>query len=184
MIEILIPDSELYDEEKEEYVEIKQTKLQLEHSLISLKKWESKWHIPFINKKKEHTYPELMDYIYCMTLNRVDPNCYLFLTNDDLIKIVDYIDNPMTATKFYNDNGLIGASKSKEEIVTAEIIYYWMISLNIPVEFEKWHLGQLLTLIKVINIKNQSKDSIDKKQAATQRAAMNKARRAKYHTKG
>lgn len=188
MLEITIPEQhyELYDEEKEEFlppVDIKKTTLQLEHSLISLKKWEQRWHVPFLGKE-EKTYEELSDYVRCMTLTHgIDPQVYKHIPKSEMEKIIEYIKDPMTAT-WFRDNGLIGAQNSSREMVTAEIIYYWMIALSIPVEFQKWHLNQLLTLIKVVNIKNSKPQKRDKISAAKERDAINKARRAKYKSKG
>lgn len=188
MLEITIPDQhyEFFDEEKEEFlppVDIKKTTIQIEHSLISLKKWEQKWHTPFLGKA-EKTYNELADYIRCMTLTHgVDPEVYNWIPNDVLEQVIDYIKDPMTAT-WFRDNDSIGAQKNSREIVTAEIIYYWMIALNIPVEFQKWHLNQLLTLIKVVNIKNSKPKKKDPKMAAQERAALNAKRRAEYKSKG
>lgn len=189
MLEIVVPSQkyEFFDERNEEFinVEVKETKLQLEHSLISIKKWESKYHKPFLGSK-DKTYEELCDYIECMTLNHgVDKSIYKWIPDDIVNKVVEYIKDPMTATKF-NDERLIGAQRSSREYVSAEIIYYWMISLNIPVEFQKWHLNQLLTLIKVVNIKNDkdSNKKIDKRAAARERARLNAERRAKFNTNG
>lgn len=188
MLEITIPkqDYEFYDEVNEEFlpeVHIKETKLQLEHSLISLKKWEQIWHKPFLGKD-EKTYEELSDYIRCMTLTHgVDPEIYHWIPQKNIEDVVKYIEDPMTATWFRNES-LIGAQKNSREIITAEIIYYWMISLNIPVEFQKWHLNQLLTLIKVINIKNGKPKKVDKATAARERAALNRKRREQFNSKG
>lgn len=188
MLEITIPDQhyELFDESKEEFlppVNIKKTTIQIEHSLISLKKWEQKWHIPFLGNT-EKTYNELTDYIRCMTLTHgVDPEIYKWIPKDVLEQVVEYIKDPMTAT-WFRDNNSIGAQINSREVITAEIIYYWMIALNIPVEFQKWHLNQLLTLIKVVNIKNSKPKNKDPKIAAQERAALNAKRRSKYKSKG
>lgn len=188
MIEIIIPEQhyEPFDVEKEEFlprVDIKETRIQLEHSLISLKKWEQKWHKPFLGKT-ELTYDELTDYIRCMTLSHgIDPKVYHYIPKNTIEDIVAYIEDPMTAT-WFSENNLIGAQKNSREIITAEIIYYWMITLNIPVEFQKWHLNQLLTLIKVVNIKNSKPTKKDPKTAAQERAALNAKRRAEYKSKG
>lgn len=181
---VTIPKNELFDSEKNEFIEkIEETTLQLEHSLISLKKWEQKWHKPFLNKE-EKTIEELLDYIRCMTLNRnVDPEVYKHIPPNVFKEIIDYIEDPMTAT-WFSDNSTIGAQRSSREIVTTEIIYYWMITLNIPVEFQKWHLNQLLTLIKVVSIKNAPKKKMNAREAAQQRAALNASRRAKFNSKG
>lgn len=188
MIEIVIPEQhyEFYDEEKEIFlpaVNIKETRIQIEHSLISLRKWEQTWHKPFLGKT-DKTYDELSDYIRCMTLTHgVDPEVYHWIPKDVIDKVINYIKDPMTAT-WFKENALVGAQKSSRETITAEIIYYWMISLNIPVEFQKWHLNQLLTLIKVINIKNGKPQKVDKRTAARERAALNKMRREQYNSNG
>lgn len=189
MIEVVIPEQhyELFDDQKEEFlpkVDIKETKIQLEHSLISLKKWEQKWHKPFLGKSENLTYEELSDYIRCMTLNHgVDAEVYKWIPKNVVEEIIEYIKDPMTAT-WFRDDKLVGAQKNTREVITAEIIYYWMIALNIPVEFQKWHLNQLLTLIKVVNIKNGKPTKKDPKLAAQERAALNAKRRAELKSKG
>lgn len=186
MFEITIPEQhyEFFDETNSEFisVNVKEAKVQLEHSLISLKKWEQKWHKPFL--KDDRTHEEICDYIRCMTLNHgIDPESYKYIPSNIVDEVMEYIKDPMTAT-WFRDDGLIGAQKNSREVITAEIIYYWMISLNIPVEFQKWHLNQLLTLIKVVNIKNQKEQKMDSRTAAKQRAALNASRRAKHHSRG
>lgn len=187
MLELIIPEThlELWDEKKELFINIdfNETKLQLEHSLISVKKWEQIWHKPFLNEE-DKKYEEIISYIKCMTLNYNSKNdeIYNWFPKDKLEEVKKYIADPMTATWFRDD--LIGAQRKSREIVTAEIIYYWMIALNIPIEFQKWHLNQLLTLIKVVSIKNGKEKKMDKKTAAMERAALNAKRRAKYGSKG
>lgn len=165
-------------------MDVKETTLKLEHSLVSIRKWESKWHKLFLDDD-DKTIDELLDYIRCMTLNEeeIDQNVYRCITEDVLEKIVDYIKDPMTAT-WFNNNNRIDASNRSGEKVSAEIIYYWMVALNVPVELERWHLNQLLTLLKVINIKNGGEKKMSKSEAQAQRAALNQQRRAKYKSKG
>ncbi len=187
MLEITIPEQhyEFFDESKEEFlppVDVKETKIQIEHSLISLKKWEQKWHKPFLSED-EKTYEEIIDYVRCMTLNHgIDPNVYNYIPKNVIEDIIEYIKEPMTATWFKDD--LSSSTRSSREAITAEIIYYWMIALSIPIEFEKWHLNQLFTLIKVVNIKNGKQTKMDPRTAAKERAALNKIRREKYKSKG
>lgn len=170
------------DEDEFVTVDVKETSFKIEHSLISVRKWESKWHKPFLTEK-EKTKEEMIDYIKCMTISsNVRDEIYEWIPNQVMSEISSYIENPMTAT-WFNDN-TIGAQKTKSEVITAEIIYYWMIALSIPIELEKWHLNQLLTLIKVVSIKSGDGKKMDKKTAAQQRAALNAARRAKYKSKG
>lgn len=189
MLEIIIPEQhyEIFDDDKQEFlppINIKETKIQIEHSLISLKKWEQKWHKPFL-VEEDKSYEEIIDYIRCMTLTHgVDQNIYHYIPEKVMEEIEKYIKDPMTATWFKKNNGLIGAQRSSKEVVTAEIIYYWMIKLSIPVEFQKWHLNQLLTLIKVVSIKSGKPKKVDKRRAAEERAALNKFRRDQYNSKG
>ena len=182
MLVLTIPKGELWDTEKEEFVYLKGWTLTLEHSLVSLSKWESKWHIPFLSDR-EKTPEEVLDYVRFMTVTQnVDPEAYLHLTPRHMKQIQDYIDAPMTATWFSKDDK---KTRSKEQ-VTAEIIYYWMIAMNIPFECQKWHLNRLMTLIKVCSIKNQppKKSSGNKKEFYSQRAALNAARRNKLGSRG
>lgn len=154
--------------------------MQLEHSLVSLQKWESKWCKPFLSKR-EKTAEELLDYVKCMTITQnVDPNIYSFLTNENLKEINSYIEAPMTATTINEDK----KAKSNREVVTAELIYYWMFSLNIPFECRKWHLNQLITLVKVCSIKNQPPKKTSKKDLLSRNAALNAARRKQFNTTG
>lgn len=184
MLTINIPDFEGFNENTQEFINVKGATLQLEHSLISLKKWEQKWHVPFLDQKTEKTTEMVLDYIRCMTINpNVNKEIYKVIPNTVAQQITDYINDPMTAT-WFNDNKTVGAQKSKSEVVTAEIIYYWMISLNIPIEFQKWHLNSLLTLIRVVNLKNAPDKKMGKNDWARQRAALNRARRAKSHSAG
>ena len=180
MLPITIPSVELYDEYHGEFISTKEQTLQLEHSLVSLSKWESKWHKPFLSKQ-EKSHEETIDYIRCMTLTQnVDPNVYNYLTNENIKRVNDYIDDPMTATTFSDDK----KGKPSREIVTAEVIYYWMIALNIPDKCEKWHLNRLLTLIKVCNIKNQPAKKMSKREIMSRNAAINAARRQQMNSKG
>ena len=180
MLQITIPGVDLWDEKREEFITIKGQTLQLEHSLVSLSKWESKWHKAFLSKA-EKTTEETIDYIKCMTLTQnVNPDIYNYLTSDNIIEINKYIENPMTATYFSEDKN----SKSSREIITSELIYYWMIALNIPVKFEKWHLNRLLTLIRVCNIKNAPPKKMKRSQIHQQNHSLNAARRAAYHSRG
>lgn len=154
--------------------------LQLEHSLISLSKWESKWCKPFFSKE-DKTYEETLDYIRCMTLtSNVPDEVYKCLTPSNIAAINDYIAAPMTATWFGKDQ----QSKRSNEQVTSELIYYWMIALNIPFECQKWHINRLLTLIRVCNIKNQPPKKMSKRALMSRNAALNASRRKQFGTSG
>lgn len=180
MLRITIPAVEQWDEIKQEFVSTKEQTLSLEHSLVSLSKWESKWCKAFLTKQ-EKTLEETLDYIKFMTLTQnVDPEVYNYLPNGNISEINEYIEAPMTATYFSDEK----TSKTSREQVTAELIYYWMIALNIPFECQKWHLNRLLTLIKVCNIKNQPPKKRSKKDIMSRNAALNAARRKQLNTKG
>ena len=180
MLQITIPAVEQWDEVKEEFIQSKEQTLQLEHSLVSLSKWESKWCKPFLTKQSK-TNEETLDYIKCMTLTQnVKPEVYNRLTDENIIQIRKYIDSPMTATTIYEDKN----GSPNREIVTSELIYYWMLAFNIPFECQKWHLNRLLTLIRVCNVKNQSPKKMSKKAIMSRNAELNAARKKQMNTNG
>ena len=180
MLQITIPAVEQWDEINQEFISTKEQTLILEHSLVSLSKWESKWCKPFLSKD-ERTFEETIDYVRCMTITQnVDPNVYIFLTNKNIEDVNNYIAAPMTATWFAKNSR---KSNSGEQI-TSELIYYWMISLNIPFECQKWHLNRLLTLIEVCNVKNQPPKKMGRKEIMSRNAALNAARRKQLNSRG
>lgn len=179
MLKIIIPETELYDEVREEFITLKSQELQLEHSLVSISKWESKWHKPFLSNK-EKTTEEILDYIKCMTITQnVKDETYNRLNGKNIKAINDYIGDSMTATTF-NDNN----NKPSREIITAEIIYYWMIVNQIPMECQKWHINRLLTLIKVCSIKNSPSKKMSKQEILNRNRALNAARKKELNTTG
>ena len=182
MLQLVLPAIEMFDEAKSEFIELKEQTLQLEHSLVSLSKWESKWCKPFLGKE-EKTIEETIDYIKCMTLTQnVKPETYNRLNKKHFDQVYEYINAPMTATTFNNGNNKKG--KSSGEVQTSEIIYYYMIALNIPMECQKWHLNRLLTLIRVCEVKNQPAKKMSKREIMSRNAALNAARRQQLNTKG
>ena len=179
MLKIVIEPTEMFNEQTQEFFSTKRHELQLEHSLVSVSKWESKWRKPFLSKDAK-TKEETMDYIKCMTITQnVDDSVYAFLSRKNIEDINSYIDSPMTATTFSDRK-----KSSGREIITSEVIYYWMIAQNIPMECQKWHLNRLLTLIRVCNIKNSPPDKIGKSELMRRNSALNAARRAKLGSRG
>ena len=177
MLPIVVPRTKFFDESTNRFITVKEQKLTLEHSLVSISKWESKWEKAFLKRGPE-TAEETLDYIRCMTITQnVAPITYYAITEENINEILEYIDKPMTASHV-----LMPESKSNE-VVTSELIYYWMISFGIPFECQKWHLNRLLSLIKVCNAKsggnNFSKDEILK-----MNHKLNEQRKRKYHTRG
>lgn len=180
MLRITISAQELWDSDKQEFIYTKEQVLQLEHSLVSVSKWEAKWCKTFLSKK-EKTYEETVDYIKCMTITQnVDPDVYNYLTEENMKEINNYISAPMTATWFSDER----TGSANNEQVTSELIYYWMIALNVPFECQKWHLNRLLTLIRVCNIKNKPPKKMSKSEIMSRNAALNAARRKQLGTKG
>lgn len=180
MLEITIPQRELYDEVEKEFVDQPEVTIVLEHSLVSLSKWESKWEIPFLDETTMSD-EQTIDYIRCMTLTENIPNdVYNRLSNDNLTSVSDYINAKMTATWFSDTS-----KKGKKEIITAELIYYWMINLSIPFECQHWHLSRLLTLVRVCTEKNQPADKkMSKQELASRNRTLNAQRRAQMKTSG
>lgn len=180
MLQIHIPEREKFDEVNNEFITTKAQDLTLEHSLVSVSKWESKWCKPFLETKNK-TPEELLDYIRCMTITQnVDPMIYFNIDSKTITEISEYINAPMTATWFAEEK----KQNLNKEIVTSELIYYWMIALNIPVQFEKWHLNRLLTLIKVCNVKNAPPKKMTRREIFERNKALNEARKAKLHSNG
>lgn len=177
------PKSEYWDSEREVFIEKPATKevtLQLEHSLVSLSKWEAKWCKPFLTKEKK-TVEESIDYIRCMTITQnVDPEVYNNITDDLIEQVSAYIDAPMTASYVSEEPG--GASS--RETITSELIYYWMIALQIPPDYQKWHLNRLMMLIKICNRKNAPHKPMGQNALMRRNAALNAARRKKHGSKG
>ena len=179
-LKIVVKPREIWDNRKQEFINTEGGVLVLEHSLVSISKWESKWHKPFISEADNFakTEEEIIDYIKCMTINQnVDPYLYFCLDEGNLCSIRDYINDPMTAT-IINDNG----KKGRKKIITSELIYYWMIALHIPIEFQKWHINRLMTLIQLCNIENENaagNNKMTKNEALERTRRINQMRRNK-----
>lgn len=180
MLDLEVKGFELYDEIKEEFITVKPINLKLEHSLISISKWEAKWKKPFL-AKSEKTTEEVRDYIKCMCLTQNVPNeVFEYMSYENQNKIMAYVEDPMTATWFSESNQKGG----KGEAITSELIYYWMIAFNIPSEYQKWHINRLLTLIRVCDRKNAQPKKMSKRDILDSNKALNDARRAALKSKG
>lgn len=180
MLQITVPAREFFDEQTETFITTKECTLNLEHSLLSISKWESKWCKPFLSKDKTdiRTEEEMLDYIKCMTLNKNVPDIvFNSLTRDNIIAINNYIENPSTATTVKTKPG------GGREIVTSELIYYWMVAYQIPFECEKWHINRLITLVRVCQAMNTKNEKTGRPDLIA-RKKLNEARRAAAHSKG
>lgn len=183
MLTLNIPSSEWFDENRMEFYKVEPCALQLEHSLISLSKWESKWKKPYLNPSSPITRDEFLDYVRCMTISRnVNPLVYESLSPELIATIQDYINDKMTATWFSKDQKEKGITRGR--IVTSELIYYWMIAQNIPAEYQKWHLNRLLTLIEVCNAENSPKGKMPTEEILRRNKELNDQRRRAMHTNG
>ena len=181
MLELTIKSGEIWDERNEVFITVKKDiKIRMEHSLLSVSKWEAKWKKPFFSKDKM-SMEQTIDYAKCMTLTQNVPDSYYaLLTGPDIKKIEDYISDPMTATTIKDHN----KGKSNSEILTSELIYYYMISLGIPFECEKWHMNRLLMLIRVCSVKMAPPKKMSRNEIYAQNRSLNAARRKMLHSKG
>lgn len=182
MLQLVIPDAELFDERQQKFMTVKGTTLQLEHSLVSISKWEAKWKKAF-TEQTEFTLEETKDYIRCMTITQhVDPSVYDRLTRANIKQVVDYIQDPMTATTI---SKIKGGGRGGHSVITSEVVYYYMTAYNIPFDpCQKWHFNRLMMLIRVCDEKNAPKKKMSRRQAADQYRSLNAARRAKMGTRG
>ena len=181
MLSIHIKARELFNERTSEFITVKGGTLKLEHSLVSISKWESKWKIPFLSKKKK-TNDQIDDYIRCMSVNGdPDPNLIASISSEDKNRIIDYIEEKQTATWFSN---LDDKRSTQSDVITSELIYYWMIEYKIPHEYEKWHLSRLLTLIEICNRKNADPKKMTNAEIIARNKALNAERKAKLHSRG
>ena len=189
-IQIIVPGTELYDESSNRFIDVPETTLIMEHSLVSISKWEMKWHKPYLispgmsKKDQKRTKAEELDYFRCMILTQngkePNPNLLYALTKENKEKITAYINDPMTATKIKNNGKTPG-----REIVTNEVIYYWMAELGIPFNpCEKWHINRLLTLIEVASINRQPPKKMSRGAIMRQNHSLNAARRAAMGSRG
>lgn len=182
MLEILIKEKELYDEVKQEFVTVPEKKIRLEHSLVSISKWESKWKKPFLKPNYVFAEEEFLDYIRCMTITQNVPvDVYKWMDRSEMKAVKDYINEERTATKF---NDLNKQNKRTRQIVTSELIYYWMTAYNIPIECQCWHLSRLLTLIRICSIKNSPGKKMSKNDIINQNRHLNEERKKLLGSRG
>ena len=183
MLHLVIPKQELWDPIREKFVSIEGAEFDLEHSLFSVSKWESKWHTPFHDDRKKKTAEQNIDYVRCMCVTEgIEPKVFNYLSEKNVKDIIDYIGDSNTATWFNEGQN---KKTGRKEIITAEIIYYWMTVYNVPESYQMWHLNKLMTLLRVCAEKNNpDKKKTNSGQLAAQRRALVAARRKKYNTRG
>ena len=180
MLKIVVPGTEYFNEEDETFETVGDFDLELEHSLISLSKWESKYQKPFL-VRSEKTPEEIMGYVEAMIISPIyPPDIFVRLSKDNVRQINDYIESKESATTF----GLMPERKGPGEVITSELIYYWMVAFNIPFECESWHLNRLFSLIRICNIKNSKPRKMSRHEISSRNRELNAIRRAQYGTSG
>lgn len=179
MLKLKLPGEEFLDERTSRFIRTKPVKVKLEHSLASMSKWESKWEVPFL-RDTEKTNEQMLSYIAIMANDKLSTRDLQRLILDHSEEIKDYIDSSQTATTFNERT----QGPPSREIITSEIIYYWMVSFQIPFECEHWHLKKLLALIRVCSLKNQQPKKMNKSELAARNRQLNAQRRARLGSKG
>jgi hypothetical protein len=181
MLTLTIGGTEVFNEEDQTFSVVDSTVLQLEHSLLSLSKWESKTLKPFLSTDKK-TPRELELYVEAMIITSdFEPDIVRRFSQKDLDAVNAYINSSESATTFGN----MPETKGRGEIVTSELIYYWMVMFNIPFHpCETWHLNRLLALIRIANIKNSKSKKMSRHELVARNRALNEERRAKLNTRG
>lgn len=183
MLRITVLGQDHFDETTSSFVTIGDEVLELEHSLVSLSKWESEFGIPFLAEEPKKTPEQTMAYIKFMTIGEERPDeFYDRLTAENVKQISEYMDRKMTATWFADSPK--GRGPKQAEVVTAELIYYWMVALQIDFECQHWHLKRLLTLIQVCSLKNQPPKKMSRREAMSQQRSLNAARKSQMGTSG
>lgn len=180
MLQLVIVISEDYDEEKRQFISAKTVTLQLEHSLLSMSKWEAKWEKPFLGYDKK-TEEETLDYVRMMVLGPLpSEEDFSRLSAENLLAVQRYIEAPMSATWFSEEP----SNMPSREAITSELIYFWMTAFGIPFTCENWHLNRLMNLVRICNIKNGPKKKMSAQASAAEQRALNERRRRELGTKG
>jgi hypothetical protein len=180
MLTLTVSGGELFDEATQTFLSTEDVTLHLEHSLLSLSKWESKFLKPFLSNSSKTT-EEILWYIRCMIIdNNYNENCLLHLSQSNLEEINAYINSPQSATTF----GSMPESRGRGEVITAELIYYWMVAFTIPITCETWHINRLFSLIRICNIKNSKPQKGNRNEIAARNRALNEQRKQQLNTTG
>lgn len=180
MLTITVGATDFFNEETGSFEIHGGTELQLEHSLVSLSKWEAIHETPFLGESKK-TPEQLLSYIECMLLTENPPgNLLEKLSKDNVDTVQTYIDRKMTATWFSE----VRPQARNQEVITAELIYYWLTVFHIPFECETWHLNRLFTLVRICSLKQDKPKKMSRAEVARRNRELNAQRKAQMGTKG
>lgn len=181
MLELHISETELWDPVSEKFLLVKEQSLPLEHSLLSISKWEEKWHkpMPLINNERL-SGDEFLDYVRCMTISRnPDPLVYRCITAREVEAIMAYINDPHTATWFGNEK----SGGNDKRPLTTELIYHLMFAFGVSKECEKWHLNRLMTQLRVEYEESKPSKKKTPAEIAERHRMLNAKRRAEARAK-
>ena len=181
MLTITIPSAEFFDEKNNLFIYSKEQNLRLEHSLVSISKWEANWHKPFLSEENR-TNEEMLDYIRCMTITQnVDPKAYQCIPKSEIERVNAYINDPRSATVFYDKK----QKPHRKERITSEKIYFWMVRAGVPFDpCQTWHLNRLLNLLHYCNTSNQPMKKRSPAEIAKEYEQINAAQRKLFNSKG
>ena len=181
MLELKILGEEYYDDEKQEFYSENDQILRLEHSLVSVSLWEQRYNRPFL-EADDKTQEETLGYVECMILDDIPENLESLLTAFHIEQINKYVESPASATTFVD---VKSKTRGPKQVITSELVYYWMIAYQIPFECQYWHLNRLFALIRICNIQNNpDKNKMSKAEIAARNRALNEERKAKLKTRG
>lgn len=183
MITVHIPKKEVWDDQHKEFIYVNEQTVTLEHSLISITKWETKHHKVFLDDTAKKTEDEIIDYIRCMCITPLkDEKDVYGISAKDIKRIMDYMADPMIPFNFKKDN--INGKRRGGDPLCGVMIYYYMTAAQIPFECQKWHINQLLALIRIYGIKNNPGKPLKGSALASRNTALNQERKARLGTKG
>lgn len=183
MLTIDIPEQDIFDESTSTFYKVKAQKLHFEHSLAAIAKWEAKWHTPFMDNKEKNMV-QLVDYIRCMCVDTdVDPIVFKGLSRKHMVMVEEYIKDPMTAS-WIDDSKKKPKPKTHAEVMTSELMYFYMSQAQIPYECQNWPLPRLVMLLRIAGEKMSTNNKMSKRDIMNQQASLNAIRRAKTGSKG
>lgn len=157
----------------------KVVRLQFEHSLRSLSKWESKNKIAFL-AGREKTPAQMVDYYRCMLLSPEDPDLVYLLDPSQMEELTNYINENQTASSVPNE----GPTQYNPETTTSELVYFWMTALKINWEAQDWHFSRLMMLVQITSYKQQPPKKRNPREVLSDMRRENERRKKLFNTSG